>query len=98
MPLLRALSLATVAVAYNRTVSYVNQQVLTCAFKSQATVQALDDKLGLDIWDVREGEVVVRVTTPEQKKVVQEALECNVTIADLEQHVSSIEQQEKKKT
>jgi len=91
---LRALSLATVAVAYNRTVSYVGQQVLTCAYENQAVVDALDSKLGLDIWDVKSGEVVIRVK-PEQRSLVEEVLACNVTIPDLETHVAKLEASEK---
>jgi len=53
--MLRAITLAGVALAYNRTVSYVGQQVLSCKFDNQAIVDALDNKLGLDIWDLKSG-------------------------------------------
>lgn len=53
--MLRALSFAGVAFAYNRTVSYTGQQVLSCKFDNQTIVDALDNKLGLDIWDLKNG-------------------------------------------
>lgn len=95
MPSLRALSLIGAAYAYNRTVSYTGQRVLNCSYDNQAIVDALDNKLGLDIWDIGNGEVVIRVT-PEQRPLVEETLSCQVMIADLERHVATMEFVERK--
>lgn len=69
---------------YQRTVFYHGQQVLSCPLRHG--LDALDNKLGLDIWGVRDGRVSIRVKNAMEKKEVWSHFNgnCSVEIDDLE--------------
>jgi len=83
---------ATNSPRYRRTVSYDGQQVLACPLLPG--LDELNDKLGLDIWGVRDGRVEIRIKDMVQKKEVLSHFDgnCSVEIENLEKVVSLGEQ------